>query len=70
MFHYSHDLLSGMIEKELFVAILTQLGEMKISEKEAMLWTEILDRHKDGKLRINGRTRYRRVSFRVLLRAV
>lgn len=47
--------VSGMIDKELFIAILTQLGEMKISEKEAISWIEILDRHKDGKLRINGK---------------
>jgi hypothetical protein len=27
---------------------------MKIDEKEAMSWAEMLDLHKDGKLRISG----------------
>ncbi|XP_045176964.1 uncharacterized protein LOC123537345 isoform X1 [Mercenaria mercenaria] len=44
---------TGFILKNEFIEILTQCGEMKIDEKEAMSWAEMLDLHKDGKLRIS-----------------
>ncbi|XP_060581357.1 uncharacterized protein LOC132737975 [Ruditapes philippinarum] len=44
---------TGFILKDEFIEILTQCGEMKIDEKEAMSWAEMLDLHKDGKLRIS-----------------
>ncbi|WAR01823.1 CALM-like protein [Mya arenaria] len=43
---------TGAIDKDVFVAILTQLGNMKIGEREAASWVELLDRHRDGRLRI------------------
>lgn len=44
---------TGFILKDEFIEILTQCGEMKIDEKEAMSWADALDLHKDGKLRIS-----------------